>query len=349
MTVVGNEHSVQPRVTVVAERRQHLHEHAERGRTEDHSLLALVCREPVVEELRSLLAPVATPVTGRSAGRVAVEAGEDVQGVGTGHVAIDPENAPTHRLDSFRAAHERCSITTMNRTRLRSTSRVVIALASATVLVAVTAGTASAGQDLCISTNGVVRVQKGTATCSSWPGAGNVAIARGAQSSAIAGVQAGDTHNRAVANGANSQAFSGQGSNNTSTASGDDSFAEAAVGNGNTATANGSGTRATAWGTNQKAIASAEDADAVVRNGVNSVAIASGYNSFANANGGSGNIATASGANSSAIAVTGVHNRAFATADQSSASVESGDNNTAIANTPGCTISAAGEGQTVTC
>jgi hypothetical protein len=29
--------------------------------------------------------------------------------------------------------------------------------------------------------------------------------------------------------------------------------------------------------------------------------------------------------------------------------VESGNNNTAIANTPGCTISAAGEGQTATC
>jgi hypothetical protein len=263
---------------------------------------------------------------------------------------IGAQSFPPDHQTVFNEPHDGVTKETrMNRTLLRSTSRGAIALLSATLLVAVTAGTASAGQDICISTDGVVRVQKGTATCSSWPGAGNAAVARGAHSSATAGVQAGDTHNRAVASGANSEAFSGQGSYNTSTASGSDSFAETAVGNGNTATATGSGTRATAWGTNQRAIASADDADAVVRNGVNSVATASGYDSFANANGGSGNIATASGANSSAIAVGGEHNTALARALNSSATIEEGNNNTAIANTPGCTISASGEGQTATC
>ena len=42
-----------------------------------------------------------------------------------------------------------------------------------------------------MSVNGTVRVQMGTAKCSSVAGAGNVAIARGANSSATAGFSAG--------------------------------------------------------------------------------------------------------------------------------------------------------------
>jgi hypothetical protein len=289
-------------------------------------------------------------VRGRAVRRTSfVEAGEDVEGDVAVMGLMTRKCGEVIGCRHSALVHGRCSMTTMNRTLLRSTSRVVIALSSATLLVAVTAGTASAGQDICISTNGVVRVQKGTAVCSSVPGAGNVAIARGPQTSAIAGIQAGDTHNRSVANGTNSQAFSGGGSYNTSTASGENSFAETFNGNGNSATANGSGTRATAWGTSQKAVASADDADAVVRDGANSVATASGYNSFANANGGNGNVATASGINSSAVAVDGEHNTSIARALNSSATIEDGNYNTAIANTPGCAISASGEGQTATC
>src|SRR5689334_10181366 len=76
--------------------------------------------------------------------------------------------------------------TSMDRTLRRSTYRGAIALAAATLLVGATTGTASAAQDLCVSVNGVVQVQQGTATCSSWPGTGNVAIARGAHSNAVA-------------------------------------------------------------------------------------------------------------------------------------------------------------------
>src|ERR1044071_8570931 len=46
-----------------------------------HPLLRLIQGEAVVEQLRALLAPVAAPVAG--VGAVAVEAGEDVEGIGS--------------------------------------------------------------------------------------------------------------------------------------------------------------------------------------------------------------------------------------------------------------------------
>ena len=70
----------------------------------------------------------------------------------------------------------------MNRTLLRASRRAAVVLTGAGLLVAMTAGPSSATTDLCISVNGTVRVQMGTATCSSVAGAGNVAIARGANS-----------------------------------------------------------------------------------------------------------------------------------------------------------------------
>ena len=144
----------------------------------------------------------------------------------------------------------------MNRNLLRASCRGAVALAGTGLLIALTPGLASAAQDLCVSTNGTVRVQMGTATCSSVAGRGNVAIARGTSSSATAGFSDGDQHNRARASGDNSLAFAGIGSGNTATATGDGSFASAALGNGNTATASGTDSGATAEGTNQTAIAS---------------------------------------------------------------------------------------------
>jgi len=144
----------------------------------------------------------------------------------------------------------------MNRNLLRTSRRAAVVLTGAGLLVAMTAGPSSAATDLCISVNGTVRVQMGTAKCSSVAGAGNVAIARGANSSATAGVAAGDTHNQARATGANSLAFTGDGSGNTATATATGSFAAAALGDGNTATTTGIDAGATAEGTNQTAIAS---------------------------------------------------------------------------------------------
>src|SRR5919197_268647 len=53
---------------------------------EDHPLLLAVQREAVVEELGALLAPVAGPIA--AGGAEAVEAGKDVEGVGSGHDAL---------------------------------------------------------------------------------------------------------------------------------------------------------------------------------------------------------------------------------------------------------------------
>src|ERR671912_1438547 len=53
---------------------------------EDHPLLDVVQRKAVLEELGALLAPVAGPVG--AGGAVAVEAGKDVEGVGSGHVTL---------------------------------------------------------------------------------------------------------------------------------------------------------------------------------------------------------------------------------------------------------------------
>src|SRR5918995_6808112 len=50
---------------------------------EDHPLLRVEQGEAVVEQLGALLAPVAAPVA--AVGAVAVEAGKDVEGVGSGH------------------------------------------------------------------------------------------------------------------------------------------------------------------------------------------------------------------------------------------------------------------------
>lgn len=100
----------------------------------------------------------------------------------------------------------------------------------------VTTGTVSAkGPNICVSVNGDVKVQKGTATCSSVQsdGAANVAIARADGAEAVAGSVEGDSGNRATASGVDSFAFALLGDNNTATASGTCNVS--ATGNGVTA------------------------------------------------------------------------------------------------------------------
>jgi hypothetical protein len=67
-------------------RGQHPRECPIRVRPEDHPLLLAVQGEATVEQLGALLAPVAGPVA--AGGAEAVEAGKDVEGVGSGHDAL---------------------------------------------------------------------------------------------------------------------------------------------------------------------------------------------------------------------------------------------------------------------
>ena len=126
---------------------------------------------------------------------------------------------------------------------------------------------ASAGTNLCVATNGEVRAQKGTASCSADEGAGNVAIAHGDKSTAtvLSGVRnrataSGDSStaatydgdgNTAIATGDSSIALAGGGDGNTAIATGDHSIALAGEGDGNTATAITDGCTADATGSGQ--------------------------------------------------------------------------------------------------
>src|ERR671920_2572784 len=69
-------------------RAQQLQELPEGVGPKDHPLLLADYGEAVVEELGALLAPVAAPVARGGVGAVAVEGGEDVEGVGSGHVVL---------------------------------------------------------------------------------------------------------------------------------------------------------------------------------------------------------------------------------------------------------------------
>ncbi|MFC5141109.1 hypothetical protein ACFPK1_22930 [Actinomycetospora rhizophila] len=123
-----------------------------------------------------------------------------------------------------------------------------LALAGACLLAGLGAGVASAAPDHCVSTNGTVRVQQGTATCYSVAGRGNVAVAHGPGTNAEAGATPGDEHNRARVQGSNSTAVSGDGDNNSATARGTDTGARAGNGSNNTAVARTDGCRADAQG-----------------------------------------------------------------------------------------------------
>ena len=63
-------------------------EHPHGVRAEDQPLWFAIEGEAAVEELRSLLAPVAAPITLGTVGAVAVEGGVDIEGVESGHVGL---------------------------------------------------------------------------------------------------------------------------------------------------------------------------------------------------------------------------------------------------------------------
>src|SRR3954462_11047114 len=82
-------HPGHPRVAdlvVVGARGHPPHERPEGVGSEDHSLLRVVQGKTMVEQLGTLLPPVTGPVG--AGGAEAVKAGEDVEGVGGGHVVL---------------------------------------------------------------------------------------------------------------------------------------------------------------------------------------------------------------------------------------------------------------------
>ena len=102
------------------------------------------------------------------------------------------------------------------------------------------------GQNHSVSTDGVVRVQRGSATASSIAAPGSVAKATGANSSAIETC----SQCKAEAHGTNSHALAEGTSNNTAIVRGNNSRAIVLGGSGNTATVEGNGSFATAVGSN---------------------------------------------------------------------------------------------------
>lgn len=251
--------------------------------------------------------------------------------------------------------------------------RWVGAAVAAVALALVGLGQAAAAEDPnhCVATNGVVRVQQGTATCETSEGKGVVAIAKGEGSSASntcdfsqakafgASTRAviltfpgtSCDHNAATSTGFQSRAdvsgTGGAGNRNTAIASGDRS--EAGVGNSVESTAIASGDGSSAGILNSvTSTATASGADSAANVGIDttdSTATASGDRSAAFAGSGRPSTATASGDDSLARADFG------ATAEASghgSTAFASGDGSTAIAATDGCTAIAF-NGQTVTC
>src|SRR4051794_23313286 len=97
----------------------------------------------------------------------------------------------------------------MNRSVSRTTYRSLASVAGVGLVLTLTTGPAFAEPNVCVSTNGSQRVDKGGSDCSSVEGTGNVAIARNG-GIATAGIVDGDDHDRARASG-NSEAFAGFG------------------------------------------------------------------------------------------------------------------------------------------
>jgi len=101
---------------------------------------------------------------------------------------------------------------------------------------------ALAAPDICVATNGAVRHQSGTAECSAHEYAGNVAIAKGADSSAVVGPA---VRSRAMALGDGSAAVIEYSNVTTARATGTDSSALSYAGNDQIVIASGDGS--TAW------------------------------------------------------------------------------------------------------
>jgi hypothetical protein len=138
--------------------------------------------------------------------------------------------------------------------------------------------------DICVSVNGVVILTAGTAVCESIESTGsspNIAVGDGDQTDAFAGN--GD-NNTATAIGAFAIARADQGNGDTATADGEGSVTFAGNGDGNTATATGAAASASAdHGNGNTATADGQDAHAFAGPGNNNTAIADGDGTFARA------------------------------------------------------------------
>jgi hypothetical protein len=218
--------------------------------------------------------------------------------------------------------------------------QVTAGVAGVALAIVVNVGSAAASpdyppsppDDLCISVNGVVTVQRGTATCSSVPsdvaGSPNIATARGAGSDATAGTDAGDSGNTATAHDGGT-AIAKQGDGNTAIASGPSAFAEALRGNDNTSIV------LPYPGTSENAQATTQDGDS-------NLAVASGTgDNVAAVSGGNDNTVSTYGDNSYATHSNGNGNTLTATGDGSRVNLQNGNNNTLTA-TGACSISLAG-------
>jgi hypothetical protein len=137
---------------------------------------------------------------------------------------------------------------------------------------------AAATANICVATNGEVRVQEGTAFCDA-SGTGSVAIAKGDGSSATA---TGGNQNLALVIGDGSTAFAGGGDNNTATVHGDGGQALAQLGDNNTATVTGDNSTAQAFGNNNTATVTGDGsfADARAFTGCTAEAIGDGVFDF---------------------------------------------------------------------
>ncbi|MCB0173094.1 MAG: hypothetical protein KDI02_17485 [Anaerolineae bacterium] len=166
--------------------------------------------------------------------------------------------------------------------------------------------------NFCLSIDGVLLENRGTAVCDSSATTGqepNIAIADGDVAEAYAGV--------------NSDGTPSDSDNNQATALGYEAFALATNGDNNSATATGDYASAGALGGN------------------NNSAIATGESAYASANIGNNNSATATGYRASAQAYSGDNNSATATGDNLLAIARDGNNNSATATT---TYTCAGKG-----
>jgi hypothetical protein len=196
--------------------------------------------------------------------------------------------------------------------------RVVLGAAAVALMGAMAPiGAVSAkGPDICVSVNGSVKVQKGTATCSSVAsdGAANVAKAKAAGANAVAGFVEGDSKNRATASGVDSIATARNGSRNTVTASGDGSTAGVSYGDGNTVTASGDGSSAELYLSHENTVTASGDGSSaeLYFTGLNTVT-ASGDSSTATLWFAARNTVTASGDGATAIVVYGSGNTVTAT------------------------------------
>ena len=151
-------------------------------------------------------------------------------------------------------------------------------------------GTAGAAPHVCISVNGIERMQMGSASCYSEEDR-NRAVAIGEDSFAGAGEVSDDIGNTAIAAGPGNTAVTGGGGgggdHNTAIAAGQDNEAIAVSGDNNTAIAVGTDNTATSGnGNGNTALAAGQDNDALAVDGNDNTAIATGNGCTSVARGG---------------------------------------------------------------